>query len=110
MPCWMRFVEDTQVGGRFFPKGAEVQVIQAGDDVLLPPDTGAHTTLCAVPARNLVRLRAFRVLLQNRVVGLADTQIRRARDEAEVRAIAARRAPDCEVLDIEELPDSLAAP
>ncbi len=108
MQCWMRFVEDTQVPGRFFPKGAEVKMIHAGDDALLPPDTVAHTTLYAVPMRNLVRLRVFRVLLQNRVAGLEDTQIRRATDEADVRAIVARRAPDCEVLGVEEAPDHLA--
>lgn len=101
MLYWMRFVEDTQVGGRFFPKGAEVKVIPAGDDALLPPDTSAHTTLCALPRRNLVRLQVFRVLLQNRFVGLEDLQIRRATDEAELRALLARRAPDCEVLSIE---------
>lgn len=110
MLSWMRFVEDTQVAGRFFPKGAEVRVIQAGGDVLLPPDTSAHTTLCALPMRNLVRLQVFRVSLQNRLVGLEDSQIRRATDEAEVRALLARRAPDCEIVSIEAVPDPLEAP
>lgn len=110
MQCWMRFVEDTQVAGRFFPKGAEVRVIQADGDVLLPPDTGAHTTLCALPMRNLVRLQVFRVLLQNRFVGLEDLQIRRATDEAELRAFLARRVPDCAVVSIEAAADPLEEP
>lgn len=90
----MRLIDDTQVAGRFLPKGIEVRVLQAGDEVLLLPDTGAQTTLCALPMRNLVRLKVFRVLLQNRFVRLEDLQIRRAIDEAELTVLLAQRAPD----------------
>jgi len=65
----MRFVEDTQVDWRFFPKGAEVQSIHAGSHALVLPDTQAHTTICAIPLGSLVALKPFRMLLANRIVG-----------------------------------------
>ena len=100
MRRWMRFVEDTQADGRFFPKGAELEVVDAGAHALVLPDTEAHTTLCAVSMKSLVAVKPFRVVLLNRVVGLADTQIRFGTDEADVRAIIALRAPDCDVLEL----------
>lgn len=100
MRRWMRFVEDTQADGRFFPNGAEVEVIDAGAHALVLPDIRTHTTLCAVPIKRLVALKSFRVALVNRQVGLADTQIRLGVDEADVRAAIERRAPQCEVLGV----------
>jgi hypothetical protein len=102
----MRFFEDTQVDGRFFPKGAEVEVVPAGANALVLPDTDAYTTICAVPVKSLVPLKPFRVLLLNRLAGIGDAQIRLGTDEADVRSSIERRAPDCEVLEVEELPGS----
>ena len=92
----MQFLEDTQVEGRFFPRGAQVQVIDAGGTALVLPDPGTHTTLCAVPAKNLARLRRFHVLLANYQVGLMDDQARWGLDADDVKLTLARCAPDCE--------------
>ena len=100
MRRWMRFVEDTQAEGRFFPRGAEVEAIDAGAHALVLPDAKSYASLCAVPRKRLVVLKSFRVVLLNRQVGLADTQIRLGVDEADVRAALQRRAPQCEVLDV----------
>lgn len=99
----MQFVQDTQAQGRFFPRGARVQAIAAGSTSLVLPDPEAHTTLCAVPARNLVRLQLFRVLLVNRCVGLADAQLRWGLDADEVLSTLAQGAPDCEVIGLERV-------
>lgn len=97
----MRFVADTQVDGRFFPRGAEVQTIAAGDLALVLPDPRAHTTLCAVPARNLVPLTQFRVVLVNRRYGLCAEQFRWAVDAEEVRAVIDRHTPDCWIVELD---------
>ncbi|MFT7776514.1 hypothetical protein [Roseateles sp.] len=100
---WMRFVEDTQVEGRFFPRGAEVEVIAAGAIAIVPPDPAAHATMCAVSMKRLVALKAFRVLLLNREAGLAGALVRLGIDEADVRASIERRSPACEVLEVSEV-------
>jgi hypothetical protein len=99
----MRFLTDTQVDGRFFPLGAEVQTIAAGDLALVLPDPRAHTTLCAVPARNLARLRQFRVVLVNRRVGLLAEQLRWAIDAEEIKSSIDDNAPDCEIVELDQV-------
>lgn len=97
----MRFLGDTQVEGRFFPKGALVQALPAGDMALVLPDPGAHTTLCAVPVRNLVPLQRFRIVLVNHRVGLLAEQFRWAIDADDAKATIDRTAPDCEILELD---------
>ena len=55
-----------------------MQVVNAGTSALVLPDPGAHTTLCAVPMKNLAPMRRFRVLLVNHQVGLMDEHERSA--------------------------------
>lgn len=97
----MRFLTDTQVDGRFFPRGAEVQAIAAGDLALVLPDLRAHTALCAVPARNLTPLTQFRVLLVNRRYGLMAEQFRWAVDADEIRAFVDKNTPDCGIVELD---------
>jgi len=103
MRSMMRFLRDTQVEGRFFPRGVQVQALAAGDMALVLPDPGAHTTLCAVPARNLALLQPFRIVLINRRVGLMDEQIRWAVDAEDVRSAIDSAAPDCEIVALDLL-------
>jgi len=98
----MRFLLDTQVDGRFFSRGSHVKVLSAGDSCIVLPDPGAHTTMCAVPAKNLALLRLFRVVLVNHRVGLMDEQERWGLDADDVRSDIACSAPDCEVLELTE--------
>jgi hypothetical protein len=79
-----------------------VRVIEADDICLVLPDPDAHTTLCAVPTRNLARLTLFRVVLLNHQVGLIDEQERWGLDADDVRASIAQSAPDCEILELNE--------
>lgn len=102
MQSMMQVLWDTQSEGRFFPRGSRVQVIEAGDSSLVPPDPDAHTTLCAVPTKNLARLTLFRVVLVNHRVGLMDEQERWGLDADDVRSSIARSAPDCEILELDE--------
>lgn len=102
MKSMMQVVRDTQVAGRFFPRGAHVRVIHAGDTCLVLPDPDAHTTLCAVPTKNLARLTLFRVVLVNHEVGLVDVQKRWGLDAHDVRSTIAQCAPDCEILELDE--------
>jgi len=44
----MQFLQDTQVEGRLFPRGAQVKIVKAGTLALVLPDPGVYTTLCAV--------------------------------------------------------------
>ncbi len=99
----MRFLLDTQVEGRFFPQGSQVQTLPAGDMALVLPDPGTHTTLCAVPAKNLARLKRFRVVLVNHRVGLLDEQFRWAIDVDDVKSIIDRSAPDCEIVELDQV-------
>lgn len=101
MRSMMRFLCDTQVEGRFFPKWAQVQALPAGDMALVLPDPVAHTTLCAVPIRNLVPLQRFRIVLVNRRVGLMDEQFRWAIDAGDARAAIDHTAPDCEIVELD---------
>lgn len=94
----MRFLTDTQVDGRFFPRGAEVQTIAAGDLALVLPDPRAHTTLCAVPVRNLAPLTHFRVVLVNCRYGLLAEQFHWAVDADEIRASVDQSTPDCGIV------------
>ncbi|QET31270.1 hypothetical protein L0Z11_04575 [Burkholderia multivorans] len=102
MQSMMQVLSDIQVEGRFFPRGSRVQVIEAGDSSLVLPDPDAHTTLCAVPTKNLARLTLFRVVLVNHRVGLMDEQERWGLDADDVRSSIARSAPDCEILELNE--------
>lgn len=102
MQSMMQVLRDTQSQGRFFPCGARVQVIEAGDSSLVLPDSDAHTTLCVVPTKNLARLTLFRVVLVNHRVGLMDEQERWGLDADDVRSSIARSAPDCEILELNE--------
>lgn len=97
----MRFLRDTQVEGRFFPQGAQVQTLAAGDMALVLPDPGTHTTLCAVPAKNLAPLKQFRVVLINRRVGLLAEQLRWAVDADDLRSAIDHTAPDCEIVELD---------
>jgi len=98
----MRFLVDTQVAGRFFPRDAEVHVIEADEaSFFVLPDPGSHTTLCTVPARNLARLRQFRIVLVNQCVGLMDEQIRWGLDAEEVMSSIAYYAPGCEIISLD---------
>lgn len=99
----MEVRKDTQVAGRFFPCGSRLQVIEAGDICLVQPDPAAHTTPCAVPAKNLTRLTRFRVVLVNNRVGLMDEQERWGLDADDVRSSIARSAPDCQILELVEV-------
>ncbi len=96
----MRFLRDTQVEGRFFPQGAQVQTLAAGDMALVLPDPGMHTTLCAVPAKNLARLKQFRVVLINRRIGLLAEQLRWAVDADDLKSAIDQNAPDCEIVEL----------
>ena len=102
MKLMMQFLKDTQVNGRFFPRGTHVRVLAAGDNCLLLPDTDARTTLSAVPAKNLARLTLFRVVLVNRRVGLTEEQERWGLDADDIRSSIARLAPDCEILELDK--------
>lgn len=102
MQLMMQVLEDTQVEGRFFPRGCRVQVIRAGDSCLVLPVPDAHTTLCAVPTKKLAQLTLFRVTLVNHRVGLMDTQERWGLDADDVRSSIAQCAPDCEILELDE--------
>lgn len=104
MRSMMQVLRGTQVAGRFFPRGSRVQVIEAGDSCLVLPDSDAHTTLCAVPTKNLARLTLFRVVLVNHRVGLVDEQERWGLDADNVRSSVAQAAPDCEILELDEVP------
>lgn len=55
MQSMMQVLKNTQVEGRFFPRGSRVRAIEAGDSCLVLPDPDAHTTLCAVPTKSLAR-------------------------------------------------------
>lgn len=101
MSSKMRFLVDTQAEGRFFPRGAEVQVIQVGSSGLITPDSAAFTTLCAVPLRNLVALQRFRVVLENDEVGLICEREIFGIDENDVQEHLAKQAPQCVMLLIE---------
>lgn len=102
MQLMMQVLEDIQVKGRFFPRGCRMRVIEAGESCLVLPDPGAHTTLCAVPTKNLARLTLFRVVLVNHQVGLMDVQERWGRDADDVRSSIAQCAPDCEISELGE--------
>lgn len=102
MQSMMQVLRDTQVEGRFFPRGCRVQVIQAGDSCLVLPDPDAHTTLCTVPTKNLARLTLFRVVLVNHQVGLIDEQERWGLDADDIRSSIAQCAPDCEIFELDE--------
>lgn len=103
MHSMMQVLSDIQVEGRFFPKGSRLQVIEAGDHCLVLPDLEAHTTLCAVPRKNLGRLTLFRLMLVNHRVGLMSKQERWGLDANDVRSSIAECAPDCEILEIVEI-------
>jgi len=103
MQSMMQVLKNTQVEGRFFPRGSRVRAIEAGDSCLVLPDPDAHTTLCAVPTKNLARLTLFRVVLVNHRVGLMDEQERWGLDTNDVRSRIARSAPDCEILELDEV-------
>jgi hypothetical protein len=102
MQSMMQVLRDTQVEGRFFPRGSRVRVIDAGDSCLVLPDPDAYTTLCAVPAKNLARLTLFRVVLINHRVGLIDEQECWGLDADDIFSSIARCAPDCEILELDE--------
>ena len=68
-------------------------------------DPGAHTTLCAVPAKNLARLKLFRVVLVNHQVGLMDEQMRWGLDADDIVSTIGHCAPDCEVTELELVND-----
>lgn len=104
MQSMMRVLRDTQVHGRFFPKGARVSVIHVGDRCLVLPDPDAHTTLCAVPLANLAPLMRFRAVLINPVVGLIDVQECWGLDADDVRIGLLERAPDCEIIELDGVP------
>lgn len=97
----MQFLRDTQVDGRFFPRGAQVQTLAAGDMALVLPDPGTHTTLCAVPARNLAPLKRFRIVLVNQRIGLMDEQFRWAVDADDAKAAIDHTAPDCQIVELD---------
>ncbi|AIJ46247.1 hypothetical protein O987_10610 [Comamonas testosteroni TK102] len=103
MHSMMQVLRDIQVEGRFFAKGSQLQVIEAGDSCLVLPDSDAHTTLCAVPRKNLGRLALFRLMLVNHRVGLMSEQKRWGLDANDVCSSIAESAPDCEILEIEEI-------
>jgi hypothetical protein len=99
----MRFLLDTQVQGRFFPQGSQVQTLAAGNIALVLPDPGTHTTLCAVPAKNLAPLKRFRVVLVNHRFGLLDEQFRWAMDIDDVKSTIDNSAPDCEIVELDQM-------
>jgi len=101
MRSMMRFLRDTQVEGRLFPQGSQVQTLAAGDIALVLPDPGTHTTLCAVPARNLAPLKRFRIVLVNRRVGLLAEELRWAVDADDLRSAIDQTAPDCEIVELD---------
>jgi len=103
MHSMMQVLCDIQVEGRFFAKGSRLQVIEAGDSCLVLPDPDAHTTLCAVPRKNLGRLTLFRLMLVNHRVGLMSEQRRWGLDAEDVCSSIAESAPDCEILEIDEI-------
>lgn len=105
MRSMMRIVRDTQVDGRFFPRGAHVLVIHSANSCLVLPDPDTHTTLCAVPPVNLVQLTCFRVVQINHRVGLTDVQERWGLDADDVRDSLSRDAPDCEIIEINQILD-----
>lgn len=96
-----RFLRDTQVEGRFFPQGAQVQTFAVGDMALVLPDPAALTTLCAVPTRYLAPLKHFRIVLVNRRVGLLSEQSRWAVDVDDLQSAINRTAPDCEIVEVD---------
>lgn len=102
MHLMMQVLEDTQLEGRLFPRGCRVQVIQAGDSCLLLPDPDAHTTLCAVPTKNLAQLTLFRVMRVKHQVGLIKQQERWGLSADDVRSSIAQCAPECEILELDE--------
>lgn len=99
----MRFLLDTQVEGRFFAQGSQVQALAAGAMALVLPDPGTHTTLCAVPARNLALLKRFRVVLVDRRIGLMDEQFRWAIDVDDVKSTIDHGAPDCAIVELDQV-------
>lgn len=103
MQSMMRFLRDTSVEGRFFPQGAQVQTLAAGDMALVLPDPGTYTTLCSVPARNLAPLKHFRIVLVNRRVGLLAEQFRWAVDADDLKLAIERTAPDCEIVELDQV-------
>lgn len=103
MHSMMQVLSDIQVEGRFFAKGSQLQVIEAGDSCLVLPDPDAHTTLCAVPRKSLGRLALFRLMLLNHRVGLMSEQRRWGLNADDVRSSIAESAPECEVLEIDEI-------
>jgi hypothetical protein len=102
MQSMMQFRRDTQAAARFFPQGSRVQAIDAGDSCLVLPGPGAHTTLSAVPAKNLARLTLFHVVLVSHRVGLIDEQERWALDADYIRSTIDLCAPDFEILELNE--------
>ncbi len=103
MKAMHRFLRDTAVGGRFFPAGTQIEVIVVGDLALVPPAQNSHTTLCAVPSRDLVQVKRFRLLLANLEFGLLDEQERFGLDADDVIAQVTRSAPGCEILSLDEV-------
>ena len=103
MHSMMQVLSDIQVKGRFFAKGSRLQVVEAGDSCLVLPDPDTHTTLCAVPRKNLSRLTLFRLMLVNHRVGLMSEQKRWGLDANDVCLSAAESAPDCKIIEIDEI-------
>lgn len=99
----MQVLCDIQVDGRFFAKGSQLQVIEAGDSCLVLPDPDAHTTLCALPSKSLGSLALFRLMLLNHRVGLMSEQRRWGLNVDDVRSSIAESAPECEILEIDEI-------
>jgi hypothetical protein len=77
MQSMMQVLRGTHMKRQFFPRGCRVRAIQAGDSCLVLSDPDAHSTLCAVPTKNLARLTLFRVVLVNHHVRLLKEQQRR---------------------------------
>lgn len=104
----MRVREDVHAAGQRIPAGSDVRIIPAGPVALVVCKPDQPPPLIAVPAGALVPLKAFRVWLAHREVGLSDAVIRHGLDESEVRSHLARDLPACDVLDIVELTDLTA--
>ncbi len=70
---------------------------------LVLSDPGTHTSLCAVPAKNLAPLKRFRVVLVNQRIGLMDEQFRWAIDVDDVTSTIDHSAPDCEIVELDQI-------
>lgn len=103
MPIMMQFLEDTQVAGRYFPRGGQVSVVPVGSSGLILPNPEAHTSVCLVPIHKLAPLRRYRVRLINRLVGLLSEREVFGINVSEMIARIGRNSPDCEVVDVTEL-------